>query len=600
MILQALHGYYQRMSAAPDSGMPPYGTSMENISFALVLDAEGTLRGIEDLREEDGKKLRPRKMAVPAAVTRTSGVKANFCWDKAAYVLGNDHNGAARNTERFASFRGLLTSVCTDVDDEGYLAVTRFLGTWNPDQAAQVVAAFQDWDDIAPANLVFRLEGTRGFIHARPPIQEAWLAFCSNSDDAPKGRCLITGERDVAQAQVHTPIKGVAGGQTSGGYIVSFNAPAFVSYHKDKADVGEVAAFAYTTALNALLARGSRQKVTIGDATVVFWAERSSPAEDIWAGMFDPPSGAANPETTNEAQPEDGEAGTRQPDATKDDPHTAAKIHDLLVAIRSGKRATDIMPDMDESVRFHVLGLSPNAARLSVRFWEVDTVGHMLDKVGRHYRELEIIRQYDNEPEFPPLWLLLRQTAALNKTENISPVLAGGLFRAMLTGGPYPQSLLPAVLGRIRAEHTVTYYRAALMKACLTRNKKLEVPVSLDPARTDRPYLLGRLFAVLEKAQEDAVPGANATIKDRYLASASANPGQVFHMLLKNASNHTAKLRKDPERKGAAIHYEIMMQEIIDNISDFPVTMTSDEQGLFMIGYYHQRKALFTKKNKEN
>lgn len=611
MILQALHGYYQRMSADPDAGMPPYGTSMENISFALVLDAKGTLRGIEDLREQEGKKLRPRKMAVPAAVTRTSGVKANFCWDKAAYVLGNDANGATKNAERFAAFRELLTAVCADVDDEGFRAVTRFLDTWDPEQAAQVVAALHDWDEIAPANLVFRLEGTRGLIHDRPAIQKAWSAFCANSDNSPKGRCLITGERDVAQALVHTPIKGVAGGQTSGGYIVSFNAPAFVSYHKDKADVGEVAAFAYTTALNTLLARGSRQRVTIADATVVFWAERSSPAEDIFAGMFDPPSTTAKPESSNGTPPEDSEEGS-QPDTARDDPHAAARMHDLLVAIRSGKRATDIMPDMDESVRFHVLGLSPNAARLSVRFWEVDTVGHMLDKVGRHFRELEIIPQFNNEQEFPSLSTLLRQTAVLNKTENISPVLAGGLFRAMLTGGPYPQSLLPAVLGRIRAEHArpedksryrlevVTYYRAALIKAYLIRNRKLEVPVSLDPARTDRPYLLGRLFAVLEKAQEDAVPGANATIKDRYLASASANPGQVFHMLLKNASNHTAKLRKDPERKGSAIHYEIMMQEIIDNISDFPVTMSSDEQGLFMIGYYHQRKALFTKKNKEN
>lgn len=599
MILQALHGYYQRMSADPDAGMPPYGTSMENISFALVMDAKGTLRGIEDLREQEGKKLRPRKMAVPAAVTRTSGVKANFCWDKTAYVLGNDANGAAKNAERFAAFKALLTAVCADVDDEGYRAVMHFLDTWDPEQAAQVVAALHDWDEIAPANLVFRLEGTRGLIHDRPAIQKAWSAFCANSGNSPLGCCLITGERDVAQALVHTPIKGVAGGQRSGGYIVSFNAPAFVSYHKNKADVGEVAAFAYTTALNTLLARGSRQRVTIADSTVVFWAERSSPAEDIFTGMFDPPSTTAKPESSSGTQPKDSDEG-RQPDPVRNDPHAAARMHDLLVAIRSGKRATDIMPDMDESVRFHVLGLSPNAARLSVRFWEVDTVGHMLDKVGRHYRELEIIRQYDNEPEFPPLWLLLRQTAALNKPENISPVLAGGLFRAMLTGGLYPQSMLPTVLRRIRAEHTVTYYRAALMKAYLIRNRKLEVPVSLDPVRTDRPYLLGRLFAVLEKAQEDAVTGANATIKDRYLASASANPGQVFHMLLKNAANHTAKLRKDPERKGAAIHYEIMMQEIIDNISDFPVTMSSDEQGLFMIGYYHQRKAFFTKKNKEN
>ena len=170
----------------------------------------------------------------------------------------------------------------------------------------------------------------------------------------------------------------------------------------------------------------------------------------------------------------------------------------------------------------------------------------------------------------------------------------------MLTGTQYPQSLLPAVLGRIRSEHAMTYYRAALIKAFLTRNKQLEVPVSLDPARTDRPYLLGRLFAVLEKAQKEAVPGASATVKDRYLGSASANPGQVFHMLLKNAANHIAKLRKDSERKGMAIHYEAMIQDIMNAFNDFPTTMSSEEQGLFMIGYYHQCKDFFTKKNKEN
>jgi CRISPR-associated protein Csd1 len=194
----------------------------------------------------------------------------------------------------------------------------------------------------------------------------------------------------------------------------------------------------------------------------------------------------------------------------------------------------------------------------------------------------------------------MRQTAVLNKTENVSPVLAGGMARAMLAGVRYPQSLLPVVLGRIRAEHTVTYCRAALIKAFLVRNKQLEVPVSLDPTRTDRPYLLGRLFAVLEKAQEDAVPGTNATIKDRYLSSASANPAQVFHMLLKNSANHTAKLRKDPEKKSWAFHYDSMIQDIMSGFGEFPATMSSEEQGLFMIGYYHQRKDFFTKKNKEN
>ncbi|AAS94334.1 type I-C CRISPR-associated protein Cas8c/Csd1 [Nitratidesulfovibrio vulgaris] len=612
MILQALHGYYQRMSADPDAGMPPYGTSMENISFALVLDAKGTLRGIEDLREQEGKKLRPRKMLVPIAEKKGNGIKPNFLWENTSYILGVDAKGKQERTDKcHAAFIAHIKAYC-DTADQDLAAVLQFLEHGEKD-----LSAFPVSEEVIGSNIVFRIEGEPGFVHERPAARQAWANCLNRREQGLCGQCLITGERQKPIAQLHPSIKGgrdgVRGAQAVAS-IVSFNNTAFESYGKEQsinAPVSQEAAFSYVTALNYLLNPSNRQKVTIADATVVFWAERSSPAEDIFAGMFDPPSTTAKPESSNGTPPEDSEEGS-QPDTARDDPHAAARMHDLLVAIRSGKRATDIMPDMDESVRFHVLGLSPNAARLSVRFWEVDTVGHMLDKVGRHYRELEIIPQFNNEQEFPSLSTLLRQTAVLNKTENISPVLAGGLFRAMLTGGPYPQSLLPAVLGRIRAEHArpedksryrlevVTYYRAALIKAYLIRNRKLEVPVSLDPARTDRPYLLGRLFAVLEKAQEDAVPGANATIKDRYLASASANPGQVFHMLLKNASNHTAKLRKDPERKGSAIHYEIMMQEIIDNISDFPVTMSSDEQGLFMIGYYHQRKALFTKKNKEN
>lgn len=579
MILQALHGYYERMSADPDSGMPPYGTSMENISFALVLDGDGNLRDIEDLRELDGKKLRPRKILVPIAEKKASGIKPNFLWDTTNYVLGKDDKGKQDRTEQcHAAFVEHMKAYC-DPTDFGLAAVLKFLEHGDKD-----ISDFPNVEEVLGSNVVFRVEGQRGFVHDRPAARKAWAACLSQREQGVLGQCLITGECSKPIARLHPSIKGVRGAQSVGASIVSFNLSAFESYGKEQsinAPVSQEAAFCYVTAVNFLLNPSNRQKITIGDATIVFWAERTSPAEDFLADIFDPPTESSSPDMTADHQ-------------------TTTKIHDLLQAIRSGKHAVDVVPDLDEAVRFYLLALAPNAARLSIRFWEVDTVGGLLEKIGRHFRDLEIIRQYDNEPEFPPLWLLLRQTATLNKSENISPVLAGGLARAMLTGAQYPQSLLPAVLGRIRSEHAVTYYRAALIKAFLTRNNQLEVPVSLDPARTDRPYLLGRLFAVLEKAQEEAIPGAGATIKDRYLASASANPGQVFHMLLKNAANHTAKLRKDPEKKGMAFYYETMMQDIISAFSDFPTTMSSEEQGLFMIGYYHQRKDFFTKKNKEN
>ena len=592
MILQALHGYYERMSAEPDSGMPPYGTSVENISFALVLDADGKLRGIEDLREQEGKKLRPRKMAVPAAEKKASAIKPNFLWDTTKYVLGKDHDKKQKRTDQcHAAFIALIKTYCSGADP-GLAAVLKFIENEDKD-----ISNFPNYEEVIGSNVVFRLEGERGFVHDRPAARRAWATCLAQREKGVLGQCLITGESERPIARLHPSVKN----NSTGASIVSFNLSAFESYGKKKsfnAPVSQEAAFCYVAALNYLLNSKNHQKVAIGDADVAFWAERSSPAEDFLADIFDPVPGPPSAGVVTDHQ-------------------TSVKIYDLLQAVRSGRRAVDIVPDLDESVRFFLLALSPNAARLSIRFWEVDTVGGLLHKIGQYFRDLEIVCAYDDAPEFPSLGRLLCHTATLNKSENISPVLAGGMARAMLTGARYPQSLLPVVLGRIRAErekgaqakkalgrirteHIMMYYRAALIKAFLTRNTQMEVPVSLDPERTDRPYLLGRLFAVLEKIQEEAVPNANTTIKDRYLGSASATPGQVFHMLLKNSANHTAKLRKDSEKSKLAYYYDNMVQDIMSALSEFPTTQSAEDQGLFMIGYYHQRKDFFTKKNKEN
>lgn len=582
MILHALNSYYERMLATTGSDMPAFGTSIENISFALVLGEDGSLREMEPLYELEGRRQRPSKIPVPAAVTRTSGVKANFLWDKASYVFGSDGEGPTEaNRQRFKAFKELLLEVGKDLDDPGFLAVRQFVEAWDCERTQELIANYQPWEDVCNANLVFRLDGIPGFIHDRQPVQHAWLAYVQRSTDTPLVQCLITGERDVPLARVHTPIKGVRGGQTSGGYIVSFNASAFVSYEQDKASVAESSAFAYTTALNALLTGESRQKIVIGDTTYVFWAAHSNPVEAFFADLFDPPT------------------ETSEVVSTQDDQQTTIQISELLKRIRDGRKATNFLPGLDEDVQFYILGLAPNAARLSIRFWEANSLGTLLERVGKHYERLNIVRQFDNEPEFPPLWRLLCQTASLGKSENVSPVLAGGMARAILTGAPYPSNLLPAVLDRIRAEHNITYFRAALLKAYLMRNTKhKEVPVSLDPNRTDRPYLLGRLFAVLEKAQVEAID-AGATIKDRYLAAAAATPGRVFQMLIKGSAHHISKLKRDAEKKGRAIYFERMIQDIKDGFDDYPKTQLPEDQSLFMIGYYHQRKALFTSKNQE-
>ncbi len=580
MILHALNDYYDRMAKDCDSGMPLYGTSLENISFALVLGEDGSLQAIEDLRDQNGNKLRPRKLPVPAAEKKASGIKANFLWDATGYVLGCDGKAKPERTELcHAAFIGLVKSYCDDTDP-GLKAVLSFLGRGK----AAELAEREDWSDICDTNLVFRLDGVPGFIHDRPAARKAWSVCRADREQGTIGQCLVTGQSGSI-ARLHPSIKGVRGAQSSGASMVSFNLSAFESYGKGQsfnAPVGQPAAFAYTTALNALLGSDSRQKVTIGDTTYVFWAKKTTEAETFFADLFTPTKGS------------EGKASERI------DQKTTQDLFSLLKAIRDGRRPVDILPDLDPDVSFYVLGLAPNAARLSIRFWQETSLGDLLQKIGRHYQQLNLVRQYESEPEFPPLWRLLVETATLGKSENISPILAGGLTRSMFTGAPYPQNLLPIVLDRIRAEHNVTYFRAALLKAYLLRNSNMkEVPVSLDVSRSDRPYLLGRLFAVLEKAQEEAVPGANATIKDRYLASAAATPGQVFHLLLKNSANHIGKLKKDPQKKGRAFHYDNMTQEIISGLTDYPKTMKAEEQGLFMIGYYHQRKDFYTKKTQE-
>lgn len=577
MILHALNSYYERMLNTLDSGMPSFGTSIENISFALVLGEDGTLQGVDDLREQDGKKLRPRKMPVPAAEKKASGIKPNFLWDATGYVLGRDNKDNQERADKcHAAFIELLKGSC-DNDDPGLKAVLAFLDSGK----GAMIADRDDWSDVCGTNVVFRLDGVPGFIHERPAARSAWENCLASRATEGVGQCLVSGLERQSIARLHPPIKWPS--QATGVSIVSFNLTAFKSYDKDQsfnAPVSQKAAAAYTSALNALIARDSRQKIVIGDTTYVFWAACNNMVEMYFADLFDPPAGV-----TETAEP-------------RDDQETTSKIHGLLKAIRDGRKATDFLPGVNEEVQFYILGLAQNVARLSIRFWEASSLGTLLERIGKHYEQLNIVRQYDNEPEFPPLWRLLCQTATLGKSENVSPVLAGAMARAILTAAPYPQSLQSVVLDRIRAEHNVTYFRAALLKAYLIRNKQKEVPVSLDPNRTDRPYLLGRLFAVLEKAQMEAID-ASATIKDRYLTSAAATPGRVFHMLLKGSAHHISKLKRDAEKRGRAIFFEKMIQEILDGFDDYPKIQLPEDQSLFMIGYYHQRKVLFTSKTQE-
>jgi len=567
MILHALNNYYQRLKDNANVDIPSLGFSSQKIHFALMLNREGKLLQVLDLRETHGKRLLPKQMIAPETVIKSVNIAANFMWDNTGYVLGADNKGKPeRSMETFEAFKKLHHDIGEGLDDEGMVAVLRFLDSWNPANSQEL----EYWGDmVAGANVAFQLDGEFGYVHDRPKVKNTWLKHYSENSSPVVATCLVCGEKKPI-ARLHPKIKGVRGAQTSGASIVSFTPDAFKSYGKEQsfnAPVSEDITFNYTTALNHLLRFDSRQKIQVGDAATVFWTERDSPLEGFMGLILNP----------------------------QDDSGDLKEVRDFLEAVRDGKRLPENIDDTD--IKFYILGLSPNASRLSVRFWHVSTVGDISAKIGQHFRDLSLIKNYDSDPEFPGMWQLLRETAVLRKSENISPVLSGSIIRSIMTGAAYPQSLMTAIIGRIRADQEINYLRAAMIRACLVRKYRInqiskEVTMALDKESTNIAYRLGRLFAVLEKAQRDAIPGANTTIKDSFYGAASATPRTVFPRLIRLAQHHIQKAEYGRNT-------DKMIEGIMQDIQAFPAHLSLDDQGLFAIGYYHQRKDFYNKSDKK-
>ena len=579
MILQALNDYYRRKCDDPDPAkrLPMFGLEQKEIPFILEISAEGELLQLRDTREPNGKKKVARVFRVPMGIKKTSGIAANLLWDTLEYVLGVDTKGKPeRVAEQHAAFRARL-AVLPDTarEDAGIQAVTRFLDHIDLAQLERQPA----WADALESNAVlsFRLQGDLDLVCQRPAVVNAALNF-STGDDAPQAMCLVTGEQAPVE-RLHASIKGVWGAQTSGANIVSFNARAFESYGKterqgENAPVSRAAAFAYTTALNHLLRKDSTQRIQVGDASTVFWAERDSEFETAAADIFgDPP---------------------------KDDPDRSTRaVQAVLDAVHSGKWATS-----DENTRFYVLGLAPNAARISIRFYHCVTLRELGERIAQHFEDLSLARG-PHDPQYPSLFRLLAAVAVQNKADNIPPNLGGAIVDAIFAGvnTPYPSLWLNAAVGRCRAEQNVNYLRAAAIKACLNRqmrhaqlsspNPSLEqefLPM-LDLSNPNPAYRLGRLFAVLEKIQEEASPGLNATIRDRYYGAASSTPVAVFTTLLRLKNAHLKKLLP-----GRVSGFEKLLGEVLGPVTDFPKHLPLPDQGRFALGYYHQRQDFFTKK----
>lgn len=563
MILQALNDYYQRKTRLPDSDLAPPGFERKPIPYLVVLTAAGEFAALRDTREGEGKNRVAKSYLVPQTVKRSSGVAANLLWDNPGYVFGVDGKGKPeRAREQHLAFVAAIRERFAASDDAGLWAVLAFLERGDFD----TVFADPKWPEIleSGANLTFRLEGDPYPVCEREAVTAALLA--GEAADEESSLCLVSGEEDAVE-RLHPSIKGVWGAQSAGANIVSFNLDAFRSYGKEQganAPVGKRAAFAYTTALNHLLAKGSRQRMQVGDTSTVFWAAQPGhPMETLFGSLF-------------------GEPGKDNPDAG------TQAIAALLAGPQTGVNSFE-----DDGTRFYVLGLAPNAARIAVRFWHCKTVGELAGNIRCHFDDIRIAHA-PHEPETLSLFRLLVATATLGKAENIPPNLGGELMRAIIENLPYPQTLLSGAIRRIRAEQEVSYPRAAIIKACINRQSgKEELEVSLDENNTNAAYRLGRLFAVLERAQERASPNINATIRDRYYGAASSTPMMVFSTLLKLKNHHIAKL----DNKGEAINLEKLIGQIMDGITEFPAQLGLQDQGRFAIGYYHQRQAFFTKSN---
>jgi CRISPR-associated protein Csd1 len=579
MILQALKDYYLRLQNEGIVDLPDEGFQKQPIPFLIVLDRQGKFKGFIDTREGEGKKKSARVFTVPKAVKRTTSIVANLLWDTPAYVLGRPKpdakippdkiiERAAKQKQSFIlTIRERLAPLLDA--DEGIKAVIQFL------ERGDFESVFSDpaWPEIEAegANLSFQLEGDTCLICERPAVRQ--MVASEQVPSASSQTCLVSGEMDEP-TRLHTAIKGVRGAQSSGANIVSFNLSAFTSYGKEQsfnAPVGKRAHLAYTTALNHLLKKGSRQSLQVGDASTVFWAEKSHEIENVFADFF-------------------GEQPRGEPEQD---------YKSLIAMFRSPE--TGAKSELDPHTRFFVLGLSPNIARIAVRFWYAGTVEEIAKNLSNHFDDIEIIHG-PNQPKYLSLFRLLISTAALGKSENILPNMAGDFMKAILAGTPYPKSLLGAVILRCRAEREITYPRAALIKAVLRREARYrnqtqqEVGMALDTCNDNIGYRLGRLFATLEKIQEEANPDINATIRDRFYGSASATPVAAFAHLMKLKNYHLAKL----ENRGRAVNFERVISEIMDGINDFPAHLSLADQGRFAVGYYHQRQWFFTKKSEEN
>ncbi len=604
MIVQSLIEAFERFCSDPDYGIAPRGLSLQRISFAIVLDLKGHLVEIQDVRMEAGKKRLPRRIQV-LGVNKPTGKGFNPCflWDNTAYLLGfeKEPDKKTRALKQFEETKRRYGEVEKEISCPEFSAVCRFLESWDPAKAASHPVL----DELAGSFGLFQIRGQTRYVHEIPEIRQWWVARTGadeermkmwweggqGSDQETEGWCLVTGKFG-SLARLHEPkIKGVKGQQPTGATLAGFNMDSVESYgwtQAFNAPASKEAVFQYLTALNAMLdgSKRERHRLVVGATTAVFWTDRPSPVEDIFAPF--------------------ALQGSWALDQASQDEVLIKKLQAFFKALRQGREAYGELDQEPDRTQYCILGLAaPTPARVAVRFFHRSALAGLLENLKKHFDDIRIEREFGAnakrpEPEFPSIQQILDETCPRRDgrpdRDAIPPLIEAPLLEAIIEGKRYPDALYQAVLRRLAADHEVNYIRACIIKGYLSRNMGKEVSMCLDEKKTDPAYRLGRLFAALEKTQVDALgPNLNTTVRDRYYSAASATPRAVFPRLLRMYQHHLAKLEG-----GRKVNREKLVQEILAPLEDFPAHLNLAAQGLFALGYYHQMRAFFTKKDEDS
>ena len=581
MLLQSLVKLYEAW--AEKGEIEKLGWNPVKISYGVSLDEEGNVDEIIHLKTNapKGNKEIPSLISLPMPVKRSVGVASNFLYDNATYVFGYDNsNKPDRAKQCFDCFRSVGNKVLENSDDEFSTVIKKFLQKDYSefenlsDLLTELNCTETTVDDILNKGANLLLMPLGKFPTDSKAICESWNSYYEHSD-APKGVCLVTGKDDHI-AKLHPVIKGIRGAQAAGASLVSFNATAFDSYGKENgynAPVSEYAAFAYTSALNKLVSDNDH-KVFSGDTTVVCWTEDGESAyQDVFAGIFN-----------------------------SDDEVKQKDLHDTIVSIVNGNEVKWEGIPLNPSNNFYILGISPNSARLSVRFFIQNTFGKVMENLLKNQQRMEMVKPGFEKFNYIPLWRILGETVnKKSRDKKCKPHLAGDVLNSIINDYNYPSTLYYGILGRISAEQNINWVKASVLKAYLLKNYestyKEEITVDYNENSNNKAYLLGVLFSNLEEIQNTANPGIKSTIRDRYFTAASSTPSRVFPILIDLAQNHIKKI----PNVGAKVNCQKMLTETMSKLGDkFPNRLKLDEKGMFQLGYYQRTQERFTgKEDKE-